>query len=193
MNIFFQLSKSKKLVRSIALGAGIGVLAGCSSSLSDYSESQPQFDLKTYFSGDITAWGILQDYSKKVTRRFCVDIEGSWQGNTGILDEVFYFDDGEVQTRVWHLQQNDDGTVTGGAGDVVGQASGEAKGMSFNWHYTLRVPVGDSEYDLAVDDWMFLMDENRVMNRSYMSKLGITVAELSIFFDKTAPIRKCKA
>jgi len=31
-----------------------------------------------------------------------------------------------------------------------------------------------------------------VMNRSYMKKLGITVAEISIFFDKTPPLRKCQ-
>ena len=53
------------------------------------------------------------------------------------------------------------------------------------------MPVDDTEYNLFVDDWMYMMDTNRVMNRSYMKKLGITVAEISIFFDKTEPVRKC--
>lgn len=176
----------------------IGLLAGafisltaCSTSLEDYQNTKPEFDLKTYFNGEVTAWGIVQDYSDKTTRRFCVDIVGTWQGNEGQLHETFHYADGEEQIRVWDLKIDEQGKVTGSAGDVIGTASGSAQGMSFNWQYTLRVPVGGTEYDLAIDDWMFLMDQNRMMNRSYMSKFGVQVAEISIFFDKTPPIRKC--
>lgn len=167
-------------------------LSGCSSSLEEYQGTTPEFNLKQYFSGDLTAWGIVQDYSTKTTRRFCVDIVGTWQGNQGKLHETFYFTDGETQIREWALTVAPDGTVTGSAGDVVGQASGAANGMSFNWVYTLTVPVDGSEYDLKVDDWMFMLDEHRMMNRSYMSKFGVGVAEISIFFDKTSPLRKCR-
>lgn len=163
----------------------------CSSSIDDYENTTPEFDLPRYFEGEVTAWGIVQDYSKKLTRRFCVDIIGTWQGNKGQLHETFYYNDGEQQIRIWDLQIADDGSLTGSAADVIGQASGSAQGTAFNWHYTLRVPIGDTQYDLFVDDWMFMMDENRMMNRSYMKKLGVTVAQISIFFDKTQPIRKC--
>jgi hypothetical protein len=167
------------------------LLCGCSASLDDYQTSKPKFGLQTYFNGELTAWGIVQDYSGKLTRRFCVDIIGTWQGNEGQLHETFYYADGEQQIRVWQLSIADDGTVSGSADDVVGIASGSSSGASFNWQYTLTVPIGDSQYDFAVDDWMFQLDEQRMMNRSYMKKLGVTVAEISIFFDKTAPLRKC--
>ena len=183
------MKRSKHL--SVAL-ATASLLAGCSVSLDDYDASSPEFDLKTYFSGDVTAWGIVQDYSGAVVRRFCVDIVGTWDGNNGQLHETFFYNDGEQQIRIWNLQIASDGSVTGSAGDVIGQASGAANGMSFNWKYTLSVPVGDSTYNLAVDDWMYMMDKNRMMNRSYMSKFGINVAEISIFFDKTQPTRKCE-
>ena len=163
----------------------------CSSSLDEYENTSPEFDLTTYFDGEVTAWGIVQDYSKKLTRRFCVDIVGTWQGNKGQLHETFYYNNGEQQIRIWDLEIADDGSVTGGAADVIGQATGGSKGSAFNWQYTLRVPIDDTEYDLFVDDWMYMMDNNRVMNRSYMKKLGVTVAEISIFFDKTQPVRKC--
>jgi hypothetical protein len=166
-------------------------ILSCSSSLDDYANTTPEFDLPTYFNGEVTAWGIVQDYSNKLTRRFCVDIIGTWQGNQGQLHETFYYNDGEQQIRIWKLQITEDGSVIGGAADVIGQANGGSKGTAFNWQYTLRVPIDDTEYDLFVDDWMFMMDNNRVMNRSYMKKLGVTVAEISIFFDKTKPVRKC--
>lgn len=166
-------------------------ILSCSSSLDDYENTTPEFDLPNYFSGEVTAWGIVQDYSNKLTRRFCVDIVGTWNGNQGQLHETFFYNDGEQQIRIWDLVITKDGSITGGAADVIGQAKGSSKGATFNWQYTLRVPVDDTEYDLFVDDWMFLMDENRMMNRSYMKKFGVNVAEISIFFDKTKPVRKC--
>lgn len=175
----------------ITIFALIFLLTACSATLEDYADTGPKFDLQTYFTGDVTAWGIVQDYSTKLTRRFCVDIIGTWEGNTGRLHETFYYNDGEEQIRIWDLEIGADGSVTGTAGDVIGVASGGASGTSFNWQYTLQVPIGESTYEFAIDDWMYMMDEHRMMNRSYMSKLGINVAEISIFFDKTTPVRKC--
>lgn len=159
-------------------------LSSCSVSLDDYQRTTPAFDLKSFFSGNVTAHGIVQDYSNKLTRRFCVDIIGTWVGNNGQLHETFYYADGEEQVRIWKLNIAENGLVTGTAGDVIGTASGRAEGTAFNWQYTLRVPIGDSEYDFAIDDWMFMLDETKLMNRSYMRKFGITVANISIYFDK---------
>lgn len=177
--------------RYVLTTLSLAMLSGCSTSLEDYANTTPEFVLQDYFNGEVTAWGIVENYSSKISRRFCVDIVGTWSGNQGQLHETFYYADGEQQIRIWDLTVHADGTVTGGAADVIGEASGSAKGMSFNWQYTLRVPVDGSEYDLAVDDWMFMMDQDRMMNRSYMSKLGVEVAQISIFFDKTKPVRKC--
>lgn len=160
------------------------LLLSCSASLEDYQDNTPAFNLKHYFSGNITAYGIIQDYTTKLTRHFCVDIIGHWQGNTGQLHETFYFNDGEQQLRVWKLKISENGKVTGTADDVVGEASGRAIGNAFNWKYDLRVPIDESSYTFAIDDWLFALDKNRVMNRSYMRKIGVTVAEISIFFDK---------
>lgn len=80
------------------------LLLSCSTSLDDYEDSTPEFSLSTYFEGDVTAWGIVQDYSTKLTRRFCVDIVGTWQGDKGQLHETFFYNDGEQQIRVWDLQ-----------------------------------------------------------------------------------------
>ena len=180
-----------KLFKYLLLFFIIPFVLSCSSSLDDYENTKPEFDLPTYFDGEITAWGIVQDYSNKLTRRFCVDIIATWQGSEGQLHETFFYNDGEKQIRIWNLNIADDGSVTGTAADVIGKASGSSLGTAFNWQYTLRVPVDDTEYNLFVDDCMYMMDTNRVMNRSYMKKLGITVAEISIFFDKTEPVRKC--
>lgn len=170
-------------------------LTSCTSKIDDYTEQQPTFELDRYFNGKLIAWGMIQDYSKKVNRRFCVALEGQWQQDgddrRGKLDEWFYFDDGEVSQRTWQLTKSPNGTYTGSASDVVGEASGRTEGFAFQWQYTLKVPIDGEVYEFAMDDWMYQIDKHRVVNRTYMSKFGIDVAEVTLFFDKQQPLRSC--
>ena len=171
------------------------LLLGCSTSVEDYQNTSPKFELDTFFDGEVVAWGMIQDYSDKVTRRFCVEMTGTWKdaanGKSGVLDEYFYYDDGETDRRVWKLEKNNQGIYTGTAGDVDGDASGEAIGFAFNWKYDLNLNLGDTEYTFAMDDWMYQLDEYRLMNKTAMKKFGITVADITIFFDKEKPLRSC--
>jgi hypothetical protein len=48
----------------------------------------------------------------------------------------------------------------------------------------MDLKVGDKNYHVTFDDWMFLMDEKNLINRSYLKKFGITMAELTIFMQK---------
>lgn len=48
--------------------------------------------------------GVVKNFSGEVIRTFDADISASWDDEgVGTLDEVFRFNDGEVQTRVWTL------------------------------------------------------------------------------------------
>ncbi|ASP48069.1 DUF3833 domain-containing protein [Cognaticolwellia beringensis] len=166
-------------------------LSSCTTPLEDYQATSPQLDIQQYFSGKLIAWGMVQDYSSKVTRRFCVELDGQWQDDEGLLKEVFYFDDGEVTYRNWQLTKLKQGKYLGGAEDVVGNARGQQRGFAFQWQYDLLVPIDDDVIKLSLDDWMYQIDEYRVFNRTKMQKFGVTVAELTIFFDKQLPLRTC--
>ncbi len=167
-------------------------VTACSSDISDYENTVPKFDLKNYFNGEFVAWGMVQDYSSKVTRRFCVELNGAWQKNQGKLEEVFYFHNGEVSYRTWLLTELPNDEYTGTAEDVVGIAKGKQTGHAFRWQYQLVVPIDDDTYTFDMDDWMYLLDDNRVMNKTTMSKFGVDVAEITLFFDKSLKQKTCK-
>ncbi|MCP4323930.1 MAG: DUF3833 domain-containing protein [Alteromonadales bacterium] len=167
-------------------------LNGCSTDINQYSDVSKPFDIKDYFNGPVVAWGMVQDYSNKVTRRFCVEIEGSWQGNQGLLAETFYFDDGEVSYRNWQLLKLKNGAYQGTAGDVIGTANGQHSGFAFHWEYQLKVPVDDGVYIMHMDDWMYQLDHDRVFNKTKMKKLGVTVADITLFFDKSSAVKRCQ-
>jgi hypothetical protein len=85
-------------------------LAGCSADIKDYQQAQPKLDIFSYFQGDSAAYGMVQDYTNKQTRRFSVKIRGDVVGTTLTLHEDFVYDDGEKQTRVWHIHKLADGS-----------------------------------------------------------------------------------
>lgn len=170
------------------LFAGVLSLAGCGSvDIAKYAAEKPELDLRTYFDGTFDAHGIFQDRSGEVVRRFHVLIEASWDGDTGVLDEHFTYSDGTTQRRVWTITRHDQYRYTGTADDVVGEARGEARGNALRWRYVLALPVGDKVYNVDFDDWMLLMDDRVMLNRSVMSKFGFRLGEVTLSFYKRLP------
>jgi hypothetical protein len=175
-----------KLWKGMFIMGLLGILSGCfgSKPVDHYAAQEPKLDLQTYFSGPIKAWGVVQDFTGKVTRRFDVDMVGTWTNGVGTLEEKFIFDDGEVQERTWTITKVGENQYTGTAGDILGQATGQAAGNAMRWAYKMDLNVGNSTYRITFDDWMFLMNDDILINRSYLKKFGITVGELSIFMQK---------
>ncbi len=165
-----------------------GLIAGCSNNQSmkpeDFKDKKPRLIIEEYMSGNVKAWGILQNRSGKVTRQFSAVLNGKWDGKELILDEKFNWDDGEIQTRQWRINKIDENNYEGTAGDVVGTAKGYSYGPVFKFEYVLLVPVKGKEIKITFDDWIFMQDERVAINRAKMTKFGIKVAELTVVFVK---------
>ncbi len=166
----------------------LGLLQGCATvDIQDFTNERPQLDLRTYFNGPIEAWGIFQDRSGKGVKRFKVSIDGKWQGDTGTLDERFVYSDGTTQRRVWTIKRESAQRYVGTADDVVGVAIGEALGNALRWRYVMALPVEGKVYNVDFDDWMYLMDDRVMLNRSVMSKFGFRLGEVILSFDRPGP------
>ena len=161
------------------------LLAGCGQvDVKQYAGQTPELDLREYFAGRVDGWGMFQDRKGEVIKRFHVLINGHVEGNTLTLDEDFSFSDGTKQKRVWTLTADADGYWRGTAGDVVGEAHGRVVGNALHWQYVLSLPVDDQVYDVHLDDWMYLIDQDTLINRSLMSKFGVKVGQVTLFFRK---------
>ena len=176
---------SRRGLVTAALASGALALAGCAGPrLEDHAGQRPEFDFRRYFDGTVTAHGLVSDRAGKVLRRFVVLMRCSWVGDTGTLDEAFKYDDGERQRRVWTVRRRPDGSYTGTAADVLGEALGASAGPAFRWQYTLMLPVRGSVYEVQFDDWMHLVDERSVINRAMMSKFGVRLGEVTLAFSR---------
>lgn len=163
-------------------------MTGCATlNLDQYQGTKPQFDLEQYFAGDTYAYGIFQSRGGEIKRQFKVHIVGKKVGDEFVLSEHFKYNDGETGERVWHITRDGKNSYIGKAGDIVGVAHGHEVGQALNWHYTLKLPYNNSTVNVKFDDWMIRTSKNVVINRAYVSKYGIRVGEVTLFFTKTDP------
>lgn len=165
------------------------MLSGCQSKeVATYKDMQPKMSIETYFNGPIKAWGIVQNWRGEVTSRFDVTMHGSWKDGVGTLKEDFvYYEGGKIDRRVWTITQTSPDTYEGVASDILDKAHGSQNGNAMNWSYRMDLPVDGSTYRITFDDWMWLMNDGVLINRSYLKKFGFTVAELTIFMQKQEP------
>ncbi|QDF66244.1 DUF3833 domain-containing protein [Shewanella sp. SNU WT4] len=174
----------RRLLLAVSLGSTL-LLSGCGSvDIDDYQGTQPTLVLSRFFDGQLTAHGMVQDYQGKVTRRFVVTMTGQWRDGVGTLDEAFVYDDGETQRRIWTLTELDAGQYQGTAADILGVATGEARGSALQWRYQMLLPVDGDTYEVEFDDWMYLIDERTMINKSDINKFGVTVATVTLVIQK---------
>jgi hypothetical protein len=175
--------KSIKFFLIICLSA---LLSACSSvDIDDYKDGRPAVNLESLFKGDLVAYGMLRDRSGKVTRTFTAVLKGEWSDGRGTLDEVFWFDDGERQTRLWTMIKQDNDDYIGTAPDVEGAAIIKVRGNAIRLAYDLRVPYKDDEIVLAMDDWMYQISPGVVINETVMRKWGFEVGKVTLMIMKT--------
>lgn len=173
------------MLKPLAILCTVLGLSGCAGvSPETYREQKPALDLATYFNGPLTAWGYFADRSGEVKRRFTVNMVGEWKGNEGVLTEHFDWSDGEKTQRIWRITRIDDHHYVGRADDVKGDAAGVAYGNALQWRYTLLLPVDGKTYEVQFDDWMYLMNNEVMLNKSEMRKFGFKLGEVVISFRK---------
>jgi len=174
----------RRLMLSAAAATALAASGCAGPSVNDYASEQPPLDLRQYFNGVVDAWGIFTDRSGKVVKRFTVVMHCQWNGDEGVLDEDFVYSDGTQQKRIWKLRHLGDGHYTGQASDVIGTADGQTRGNAFNWRYTLALPVSDQVLHVQFDDWMYLMNDQVMLNKASMSKWGVFLGEVTLSFTK---------
>lgn len=167
------------------LVASLLLVSGCTTMQAiDFRDNEPRLVLEEYFSGSTTAWGLFEDRFGTVRRQFVVDITGTWDGETIVLDERFTYSDGELDRRVWRIRKIDEHRYEGTADDVVGVAHGEAYGNALNFRYDVDLKIGGRTVRVHFDDWMFLQPSDVLINRARVSKFGIEIGEVTLVFMK---------
>lgn len=144
----------------------------------DYRGTDPDFDIRDHLNGAILCEGVIYGPTGRVASRFVADMHATWTGDTGVLSEDFRYDNGSTQHREWTLKVDSAGRITATAPDIIGEGTGEQAGAGVRLDYTIRLPEASGGHVLNAVDWMYLVENGTIINRSQFSKFGIRVAEL---------------
>lgn len=144
----------------------------------DYAATSPAIDLRQHLDGPLLCEGVIYGPLGRVKSRFVARMEGKWAGARGVLTERFHYDSGTVQHRVWTLSLGNEGSIRATAPDVLGEGQGQAQGSAVRLCYRIRLPDEAGGHVLSVTDWMYLLENGTIINRSQFRKFGIKVAEL---------------
>lgn len=159
-------------------------ITGCSGmDINNYRDTTPKLDLQSYLNGDIKGYGIVQDRSGNVTRKFNFSGHAFWGKDRGVFDEKIIYSNGKAESREWIFTKISESHYEATTPDVIGKADIKVSGNSMNWKYVMDVKVDNSTYRLDFDDWMFLVDKKHLINRNYFKKFGITVGELTLYME----------
>jgi len=167
------------------------ILTACTGkpSFDDPSLSSQKLDLETFFDGEFIAYGQFQDVLGTVRRSFEVRIVGDWNGERLRLVEDFIYEDGATEQRVWTLVKTGADTWEGTAPGVIGVAKGVEQDNRFNWQYEIDLPIPSADGSIETlrvqfDDWMWLLSDDRLLNRAYVKRYGLDIGDVIISFEK---------
>jgi hypothetical protein len=152
--------------------------------IEDFKDNRPQLSLEEFFAGDTWAWGIFEDRFGNLKRSFQVTIDGRMENGQLILDERFIYNDGAKDQRIWYITPQGNGKYKGSAADLAGTATGKVMGNALNWQYDMNLPVGGKNWRVHFNDWMYLQPGNVLINKAIISKWGIQLGTVTLFFSK---------
>jgi hypothetical protein len=150
-----------------------------------FAGGTPRFDPEAFFDGHVVAAGIVEDRSGNPTQRFTVDNVGHRTPDGLEFRQHIVMEDGTVEDRTWHVRRRDEHRWEATADGVIGTAQGEGYGNVFRIAYDLALKPGNPLENVHFRQWMYLQEGGAAMvNRTVITKLGVTVAELTEYFHR---------
>ncbi len=173
------------MLKHFALLAALTLAACGQPDIKEFSKADAKLDVREYFNGRINAFGTITDYKGAITDRVFVEMNGTWNGNKGKLEEHFRYGDGTTEDRTWQLEVSDDGTkLRGTREDTVGEMTGEQSGNAVFMKYTINRKVDGESMELTVDDRLYLVENPYVINEIRLKKYGVTVSTINLGFHR---------
>lgn len=139
------------------------------------------FEPETFFLGRTEGAGVLRNPIGRIVRRCHITTDGGYSTTQGVLrfDEVFAYDNGEVDVWRWVMQPGRDGRyvaaeIKAGAG-ITGERQGEDYVIAF------RRPVGRASGPFAPSfrSRFTLLSPGLAMKRANVSLFGVPLGALT--------------
>ena len=162
----------------------INLLSFKNQKISQFKSDSKIFDIRKVLEGNMVAEGMVYGISGRLSSTFTAQFLGNWVNNEGSFIENFQFSTGKNQIRKWNLIIDSNGKIIGTADDIIGKAVGQQYGSAVMLSYKLKLSEDLGGHVIKVIDWMHLLENDTIFNRSEFRKFGFKVGELVATFRK---------
>jgi hypothetical protein len=145
-------------------------------------ETALRFDPLDFFDARVEASGMVVDFRGRITRSFTARFDGVRAGNSINIREKLVYDDGASDQRTWDIQLASPDSWNASANGLVGGAvirRDPAKPAHSHWTYKMDIPVAGRSLRFAMEDIMTLLEPNRMVALTPMTKFGIKFAHIA--------------
>jgi hypothetical protein len=173
----------QRLLILLALASPLHALA--TNPLDALKNERPAFDPQKYFEGHTCSWGVLESRSGAPTQVLRTETWGHRRGAELRFEQDLSFASGKKQHRSWLLHRVDQHHYTATGTGIIGTAHGETVGNTFHLEFTLDALPGNPLGRVHMAQWLYLQrDGVTLINRGVISKVGVTLAEVTEQFRK---------
>jgi hypothetical protein len=145
-------------------------------------ETALSFDPLDFFDARVEATGMVVDFRGRITRSFTARFDGSRSDNSIEIREKLIYDDGSSEQRLWHIHPASPDSWNAAANGLVGNAiirRDPAKPAQSRWTYKMDIPVAGRNLRFAMQDIMTMVEPNRMVALTPMTKFGIKFAHIA--------------
>jgi hypothetical protein len=139
------------------------------------------FEPESFFLGRTEGAGVVRDPFGRIVRRCRVTTEGAYSAGQGALrfDEIFTYDDGEVDVWRWAMQAGRDGRYIAAEAKAGAGIAGEQRGGEYMIGF--RRPLGRASGVLAphYQSRFTLLAPDIALKRADVSLFGLPLGQLS--------------
>ena len=150
-----------------------------------FSKKLPQLSLESFFSTKVIANGYMTFfYPIKKIKDIKIIFSGKFKNNTLILNEN-YQDNDTTSIRIWSFKRKSKNSYIGKEKNVVGNINVFLKGNKLSMKYKFKTNYKKFFFKVTVNDSMYLIDKHTLINKTIISKYGLTIAESLLIYKKS--------
>jgi Protein of unknown function (DUF3833) len=144
-------------------------------------EAALSFNPLDFFAARVEATGMVVDFRGRITRSFTARFDGVRNDQSIDIREKLIYDDGNIDERLWHIQAVSPDSWSAAANGLVGGAiirRDPLKPAQSRWTYKMDIPVSERNLRFTMQDIMTLVEPNRMVALTPMTKFGIKLAHI---------------
>ena len=144
-----------------------------------------KLNFEKFFTGKVLANGYMVFfYPIKRIKKVKVLFSGSIKNNILALEESYYEDNIKTSTRNWYFEKLSNHEYIVSEKNIIHPFKLIIKNNSLEMNYKFKTQFKNFKFNVRVNDQMYLIKKNTIINRTIVSKFYVPVAETLLLYTK---------